>query len=664
EWYFFHGVAYDLLWSLPLLAPLLLLPLCTNRPRLGRALYFFSAALFMAGLTLSHIDHESMRFLAFHLSMSRLKTYGSPDAIMELPGLLAQDAGGPFLPVLLLLSVPPLTLWSARRWGARWLRLGRGLRAPLLTALGLLAFSYLFLFHIWRGHFRLQKLRPPLESLYREWRRPQLAPAIQASQRAQLGAAAQRLWSEASQSEWVFPSPAHPFYRLPLHQACQQPTQSATLAARCAEDRDGDGHSAQRDCDDLDPTSYPGAEELPSDGRDQDCSGLDAAPWNVVLLLLESHRAVNVGHLIRAEKPGAPSDSPILDQLAAREDARVFTRHQVNGVPTIEGFFSAHCSIYSKGAGHAATDDTTARLRCLPDQLAALGFERHFFTAAAPDWDNQSYWLSRWYDQYHFDRGRQSDLSMFRHMGRWMREKLSDQRPFFVGAITKTNHYPFNPVDDMRPEERAETPNQIGTTMRYSERALAAFFEEIKDAPWRERTLFIITADHGFNLGEGGRHHLSASLYRESTWLPLLFLGAHPALMKLPKRNPFLSSHVDLAPTILSLVGARPANHFVGHDLLDPNYQAQSYVFAGHHAELAFERGAYRALFAPPKRARAGGSELFHHDDFLMESPLTRSALSDEAARALAESEEIGRALRTLTVDQLRGGALLPAEPL
>ncbi len=41
-------------------------------------------------------------------------------------------------------------------------------------------------------------------------------------------------------------------------------------------DMDGDGYSVDDgDCDDLDPGAYPGAEEIPYDGIDQDCNGSD-----------------------------------------------------------------------------------------------------------------------------------------------------------------------------------------------------------------------------------------------------------------------------------------------------------------------------------------------------------------------------------------------------
>ena len=44
----------------------------------------------------------------------------------------------------------------------------------------------------------------------------------------------------------------------------------------CFIDNDGDGFDETIDCDDDDPSVNPGASEIPNDGIDQDCDGLDA----------------------------------------------------------------------------------------------------------------------------------------------------------------------------------------------------------------------------------------------------------------------------------------------------------------------------------------------------------------------------------------------------
>jgi hypothetical protein len=49
------------------------------------------------------------------------------------------------------------------------------------------------------------------------------------------------------------------------------------FAYQLEDDRDNDGYvEAEGDCDDLNPTRNPGANDVPGDGIDQDCDGLDA----------------------------------------------------------------------------------------------------------------------------------------------------------------------------------------------------------------------------------------------------------------------------------------------------------------------------------------------------------------------------------------------------
>jgi hypothetical protein len=54
------------------------------------------------------------------------------------------------------------------------------------------------------------------------------------------------------------------------------PTGTAVDATGCGPvDADGDGHAADLDCNDGDPSIHPGASEVRRDGVDQDCNGYD-----------------------------------------------------------------------------------------------------------------------------------------------------------------------------------------------------------------------------------------------------------------------------------------------------------------------------------------------------------------------------------------------------
>jgi hypothetical protein len=85
-----------------------------------------------------------------------------------------------------------------------------------------------------------------------------------------------------------------------------------SLITPSAVDEDEDNYTVDEDCDDHDASIFPGAPEVPDDGIDQDCNGLDAftlfghrqdtettviAPGFVIGNAIEVHNALRVTHL-------------------------------------------------------------------------------------------------------------------------------------------------------------------------------------------------------------------------------------------------------------------------------------------------------------------------------------------------------------------------------
>jgi arylsulfatase A-like enzyme len=222
---------------------------------------------------------------------------------------------------------------------------------------------------------------------------------------------------------------------------------------------------------------------------------------------------------------------------------------------------------------------------------------------------------------------------MFRHMAGWMRDSLRRDRPFLVTAMTKTSHYPFNPVPGVRKlPSSASMTERLSATMAYTDSCVRVFLDSLRKEPWFDHTVFIILGDHGFPLAEHGSSNIGFGLYTENVWLPLVFAGAHPKLGP-PRKHDDLAAQVDLGPTILDLAGIREPNAFMGHSLLSPSRPENQFSICYHEEQVMVEHGAFRWHGAWGPTPREQGEEMFD----ILQDRLERHNLL-ETRRALRDS--------------------------
>ena len=678
DWYIFHALAIDLLWilgfSLPALTVLAIAAAGGGRAaRVGgkagsgakvqrlavRGALLALGVFHSTVLLFTVVDHETLRFLGMHLDPSLLGTYGNGAALREVFKFLASDLSVPYLPYLLFLGCVPfsLVLTVALVRAFRWARQEK--LAPSVPIAWIVAavVSHVFLTYVWPGGFRMRKLRPVTASVMESFsrQRPVNQPAIDL---ARLRSGFQRQWlSEQGDSAYVFPDSLRPFYKVPLSRFCGEAAarnaggDGSRTDARCGRDGDGDGFLPAGDCDDGDARAHPGAEDLPGDGVDQDCDGTDSRPVNLVFVILESHRAVNVGYL---RSYGAAADAtPFLDSLAAQ--SHIWTRFHTTGVPTINALVTTHLSILQHPTRYIANEFTTLRHRAFSDLLGRHGYHTHFFSAADPAWDGQVPWLRQWYQGVTYSRDRETDGAMFDHMGRWMLDSLGTDRPFLMTCITKTNHYPFNSEPGVRGlPPGAGLQERMIATMEYTDACLRRFMDTVRGAPWFGNTLFIIMADHGFPLSEHGSSTIGYGLYTESTWIPFLIYGQHHKLGP-PAVHPYPAAQMDVGPTLLDLAGIREPDHYLGHSLLRP---------AGRHSRIYMVRGeqgmveqdGYRVHGPLGEAPREQGPEVFH----VAEDPLEKRNLYPGTAAPYDSLLPFLRDMGTLNTRLVEDNALWP----
>jgi arylsulfatase A-like enzyme len=94
---------------------------------------------------------------------------------------------------------------------------------------------------------------------------------------------------------------------------------------------------------------------------------------------------------------------------------------------------------------------------------------------------------------------------------------------------------------------------------------IGRLLEFAKSQPWWANTAVIVSADHGEAFGEHGMYRHAFELWEVLTRVPLLIYLPNGTPRVIDQRR----SHVDMAPTILELMGvAAPQDTFVGKSLV------------------------------------------------------------------------------------------------
>jgi hypothetical protein len=151
-------------------------------------------------------------------------------------------------------------------------------------------------------------------------------------------------------------------------------------------------------------------------------------------------------------------------------------------------------------------------------------------------------------------------------------EVTSGEKPLFVVLHTVMNHMKFNKTPpELRhiyPEPQNMAEN-FANTIHLSDKQLAVFFEELGKRDYLKESIVIITGDHGFTTAEHGYEHNELYYFEEFFRTPFLLI--YPGVVTPQRIADTAYSQIDIAPTILDIIGLTPPkHHFRGQSMLHP----------------------------------------------------------------------------------------------
>jgi hypothetical protein len=330
-------------------------------------------------------------------------------------------------------------------------------------------------------------------------------------------------------------------------------------------DRDGDGFSAilgGTDCDDSNATISPRGYDIPNNLVDENCTGKDSHLGESVHRLLPqpSRSDVHIKDIIlitldtlRADHLGwygySRSTSPNLDAFAARavsfEHAFATAPLTRLSLPSILYGRYAHTLPFSAGSG--ATALAMNSLPSLATELSRTGFATHAIMSVSGLM--QDSWL-RGFETAEILPVGSTPASASTVTDAILRVVGVSERPSFVWAHYFDTHHPYSPgpgATSFGPRDIDRYDSEISDLDRQIGRLLRGLMESGR----LDRTVIVITADHGEAFGDHGNVFHGTTLYNEQTHVPLFFFV--PGLP--PRRVDGSVSLVDVASTLLDLAG-------------------------------------------------------------------------------------------------------------
>ena len=311
---------------------------------------------------------------------------------------------------------------------------------------------------------------------------------------------------------------------------------------------------------------------------------------NVILYYLESTPFSVICKRVQGKEV-----TPNLNRLSER--SLFFTRHYANFPLSINAFYNSFCSAYALPDGawiSLALPDFS--VPCLSEVLGREGYRAAALHAGYLGYAKQKRFLQRRGFSLMLDAETLKKPPYDKGMGPWgaaderaMIRPLvdfaaQDKNPFVALLFAFAPHHPYN-VPENFPETFTPQPGMKKSQVRYlnslhfADMAFGEILGELDAKGILRNSIFVVFGDHGEAFYEHpGNYNHPFFLYEENIHVPLMIFyeGVQP------QRIERVTSHVDILPTVLDLLGKQQLRSpmHVGQSMLRGGQQSLAHLQA------------------------------------------------------------------------------------
>ncbi|WP_298723301.1 LTA synthase family protein [uncultured Ferrovibrio sp.] len=283
---------------------------------------------------------------------------------------------------------------------------------------------------------------------------------------------------------------------------------------------------------------------------------------NIVLVINESYGSTYIDSL---DNKRGESISPNIDRLA--KDGLLFTNVYATGDRTVRGLEALLTSFAPIPGISTARRSGSEGMNSVPLLLRQFGYRSAFLYAGDGRFDNMGHFWETigfdnvWDERDFSEKGFKTiwgyaDEYLYKEATARLDQMTKDGQPAFLAMLTVSNHRPYTyPEGRISKDPNAKTRTNAAT---YADWAFGNFVDNARGKPWFDNTVFVFIGDHGPKIN--GSAHVPVDGFR----VPLLFYAPKHIVAA---RDGTLGSSLDMAPTLMGLLGISFDSPFFGIDL-------------------------------------------------------------------------------------------------